>query len=501
MKWTRLRKRHFGVLLLFIPLAIFSSCQKSNDKKTVLTEQKTTKPNVVYILVDDLGFGDLNAFSPQQKRLTTPNITKMASEGMKFVQHYAGNSVCGPSRATLLTGRHNGHNTVRGNHPDQVQLLGDEELTLPKVFKKAGYYTGNIGKWGVGHPPAPDDPLRKGFDYFYGYVNMWHAHNSFPEFLYRNGKKEFIKENKLKSVDGKNPWAHKPEGCGVAEVRGQHSQMLFKEDALKFISDNKEKPFFLYLAITVPHANNEKFPDGMEVVDWGEYKDKDWPGPEKGFAQMVRYVDNTVGAVLERLKKEGLDENTLVIFASDNGPHSEGGHNCDFFDSNGVLRGQKRDLYEGGVRVPMVARWPGKIKAGATSKHISGFLDMLPTICDLTNQETPTNIDGISMLPTLLGNNAEQKQHDYLYWEFYEQGGRQAIRQGNWKAVKLHVRDSKTSVKFELYNLAEDLSEANDLASKYPEKVEEMEKLFKEAHVPFGVTSLFSDEDNVEVDF
>ncbi|PWJ37977.1 arylsulfatase A-like enzyme [Sediminitomix flava] len=483
--------------LLLLAGSSILGCQKTSEKESVTVD----KPNVIYILVDDLGFGDLTTFTPSQQTLTTPNISKLASEGMKFTNHYAGNSVCGPSRATLLTGKHNGHNSVRGNHPDQVQLLGDDELTVAKVFQKAGYVTGNIGKWGVGHPPPVDDPKRKGFDYFYGYINMWHAHNAFPEFLYRNGEKEAIPENKLQLVDGKNPWAHKPEGCGVAGVAVKHSHKLFEADALKFISDNKKNPFFLYLALTAPHANNEKFPDGMEVESWGEYADKDWPDPEKGFAQNVRYIDNTIGSVMSHLKKEGIADNTLVIFASDNGPHGEGGHRVGFFDSNGELRGQKRDMYEGGVRIPMIAHWPNKVQAGTSTSLTSGFLDVLPTVCEITSQDVPSDVDGISFLPTLLGNSESQKKHNYLYWEFYEQGGKQAILKDNWKAVKLNVRDSKKPVKFELYNLNEDLSEKNDVAALYPEKVEMFEKLFQEAHVPFSVTSLFSDEENVEVAF
>lgn len=471
---------------LLILLAAFAmvSCGGNNA-----STNETVKPNIIYILVDDMGYGDLSCYG--QKTLTTPNIDKMASEGISFLNHYTGSSVCGPSRASLMTGKHTGHNTVRGNAP--TQLLGDDEVTIAKVLKSAGYSTGLVGKWGVGHPPPLDDPAKKGFDYAYGYINMWHAHNCYPEFLYRNGERVELK-NKLQLVDGKNPWAHKPEGTGVAAVKEEYVHNLFDKEALSFIDRNKQKPFFLYLAYNVPHANNEAIPDGMEVPSYGEYADKDWPTQEKGFASMMRNIDNSVGVIFEHLKSLGLDENTIVMFCSDNGPHQEGGHLVDFFDSNGVLRGKKRDFYDGGVKTPFIVRWPGKIAANTKTNQLSAFWDVLPTFAEIANVEPPTDIDGISFLPTLLGQNEKQKQHDYLYWEFYEQGGKQAILKDDWKYIVRNVRDVNIPNEKLLFNLKDDISEQNNVMDAHPDVVKSLEQLMLGARDSFAVTSLFSDD-------
>ncbi|MEH0152746.1 arylsulfatase [Limibacter armeniacum] len=479
--------------VLLFSVLLNAGCQKT-DKKSELPKQ----PNVVYILVDDLGYGDLTAYG--QQTIKTPHLSRMADEGMLFTDHYAGSTVCAPSRAALLTGKHTGNSSVRGNHPAQVQILADEDVTVAEVFKQAGYKTANIGKWGVGHPIPNNDPGRNGFDYFFGYLNMWHAHNYYPEFLYRNEEKVSL-ANKLKTDEnGNNPWADKPEGNGWSAERTEYTPDLFEQESLKFIEQNKDNPFFLMVTLTIPHANNENLENGMEVPDYGSYVDKDWPEAEKGFAAMLERMDNTVGNIRAKLKELGLEENTLVMFASDNGPHTEGGHDPDFFTSSGECRGTKRDMYDGGIKIPFMAAWPGKIKAGTTTEHLSAFWDLLPTACDLTGQAAPEDINGISFLPTLLGTG-EQREHDYLYWEFYEQGGKQAIRKDKWKAIKLNVRSSKQPVTFELYDLTADVGEVNNVADQYPEVVEEMEKLFAEAHRPFSVTDLFSDKENLEVAF
>ncbi len=485
---------------LMIPFLGFSCFGPAGDKER--EKPVPNKPNIIYILVDDMGYGDLSCYG--QAVLRTPNIDRWASEGITFTRHYSGSTVCGPSRASLLTGKHTGHTSVRSNLP-AGQLLAAEELTLPEAMKSAGYVTGMIGKWGVGHPPPPDDPLRHGFDQAFGYINMWHAHNFYPEFLYRNGVKEVLAGN---VVDSSYNYAKyhpdgMPEGTGVAKEKEVHTHTLFEKEALHFIEDQKDTTFFLYLALNIPHANNEAdyfLDNGMEVPSYGQYQDKDWPDQEKGFAAMIDLIDGTAGKIDAKLKTLGLEDNTLVIFTSDNGPHQEGGHLADFFDSNGPLRGMKRDLYDGGVRMPMIARWPGKIKAGSRTDHISAFWDVLPTLCAVAGVDAPAGIDGISFLPTLLGKDMEQKEHEYLYWEFYEGGGKQAVLQDDWKLVKLNLRDDTREVVTELYHLGEDLGENNNVAAQYPEKVKELEIFLKEAHTPFSGISLFESGEDIEPD-
>jgi len=475
-----------------LSLLALTSC---NEKAV---SEKQVQPNVIFILVDDMGFGDLSCFG--QKILTTPNIDRMAREGMVFTNFYTGSTVCAPSRASLLTGKDTGHTSVRGNMP--AQLVADDEMTIAKVMQQAGYKTAAVGKWGIGHPPPLDDPKRKGFDSFFGYVNMWHAHNCFPEFLYRDGQKVGLKNKLRANPDGSNPWADMPEGTGIAAEREEYVHDLFDKEALDIITQNKDNKFFLYLAYNVPHANNEGGNDGMEVPSFGEYEDKDWPKTEKGFASMMRNIDNSVGMIMSKLKELGIDDNTMLIFCSDNGPHQEGGHLVEFFDSNGQYRGSKRDFYDGGVRTPFIVRWPSGVKAGSTSDHLAAFWDVLPTFCDLTGVAKPDDTNGISFMPTLTDNSAGQTNHDYLYWEFFEQGGKQAILKDNWKAIKLNVRDQKTPVIFELYDISKDTGEQVNVADQHPEIVAQMEQLFKESRVEFPVVSLFSeDENSVETPF
>lgn len=473
--------------LLSICSLLLVACQHAPDVERQI-DQDTTPPNIIYILVDDLGYGDLSCYG--QKILKTPNIDRLASEGMLFTQHYSGSTVCGPSRASLLTGKHTGHTSVRGNQPPG-QLLSPEEVTIPEALKSAGYTTGIIGKWGVGHPPPPDDPAQNGFDHAYGYINMWHAHNFYPEFLYLNGKKKLLEGNRTNwELDYPKTM---PEGAGVAKEKAIYTLDEFSTDALSFIEKHRDTTFFLYLALNAPHANNEAgryLGDGMEVPSYGQYADKDWPNPEKGFAAMIDIIDGMVGKVMAKLKESGIAENTLVIFTSDNGPHQEGGHKADYFDSNGPLRGKKRDLYEGGIRMPMIACWPARITAGSRTDHVSAFWDILPTFCDIAETTIPEGIDGISFLPTLLGEEG-QDQHDYLYWEFYEAGGKQAIRKGDWKLVKLNLKDPERVIETELYQLSSDVSEIRNVAGKHLDKIEELEALLKQAHVPFEGISLY----------
>ena len=460
------------------------------------------RPNIIYFLVDDMGMGDLSLLG--QENFTTPNIDKLAADGMLFTNHYCGSTVSGPSRACLLTGKHTGHASVRGNQPGP-QVIGDGEATLANQLKKAGYKTALIGKWGIGHPIPLDDPQRKGFDYSYGYLNMWHAHNCFPEFLYRNGVKETLTGNELGLADdGSNPWEHMPEGTGVArgDSRLLYAPDLFEQDALKFISDNKDDPFFIYYALNLPHANNEAAPNGCEVPYLeDDIASTDWPEVEKGFAQMMKIIDSQIGKIVGHLEKEGLTDNTIIMFASDNGPHQEGGHKVTFFDSNGELRGKKRDLWDGGIRTPFIVKWPGVVKAGSVSDHICAFWDILPTFCEIADVEIPEEIDGISLLPTLTGNTDKQNKHKYLYFEFYEEGGKQAVVADDWKYLKLNVRQGLGSPesKSYLYRLSDDVSEQTDLSDSHPEVVEFMERFITEAHTPFSVVSLLH-KDGKETD-
>jgi arylsulfatase A-like enzyme len=436
----------------------FSRTATGNDKG----------PKIIFILADDLGYGDLGCYG--QQTIKTPSLDRMAEEGMRFTQHYAGSTVCAPSRCVLMTGLHSGHCWVRGN---ALVPLRPEDVTVAELLREAGYTTGIIGKWGLGEPGSTGIPNKQGFDYWFGYLNQRHAHNYYPRYLWRNEEKVVLK-NEVTDVN--------PPG-GVATKRVEYSHDLFTAEALAFLERNKNKAFFLYLAYTIPHANNEAGNKGMEVPDYGIYKDKDWPEPQKGRAAMITRLDGDIGKLFAKLKELGLAENTLVMFSSDNGPHKEGGADPAFFESWGPLRGYKRALYEGGIRVPMIAWWPGKIKTGSVNDHVSAFWDFLPTCADLAGFKTPRDIDGISMLPTLLGQDDKQRKHEYLYWEFHEQGKRQAVRMGDWKGVRLNVAKIPDGP-IELYNLRDDLAEKQNVANEHPDIVKRIEQYMKQAHTP-----------------
>lgn len=460
--------KHFYLSLFSIFILLLSSCATQT--------KKDLKPNIIYILSDDLGYGDLGCYS--QKIIQTPEIDKMASEGIRFTDHYSGSTVCAPSRCTLMTGLHTGHARVRGNA--RVPLK-PEDVTVAELLKSAGYTTALIGKWGLGEPESTGTPNNKGFDYFFGYLNQARAHNSYPEYLWRNDKKVML-DNKVEYIQ--TTYA---KGVGsVAREKNTYSHKLFTSEALNFIESNKDSSFFLYLAYTIPHANNEGIrmgQIGMEVPDLGIYKDKDWPEAQKAHAAMITLLDKDVGLLLSKLSELNIDDRTLVIFTSDNGPHNEGGADYNFFDSNGPLKGMKRDLYEGGIRVPMIARWPEKINAGGQSDHISAFWDFLPTACDIAGIASPENIDGISFLPAMTGG--EQEEHDYLYWEFMEWNGRLGIRKGNWKAVKYDMSDNPDAP-IQLYDLSTDIGEEKDIAVEHPDIVSEMANLMKTSRTLSG---------------
>ncbi len=343
-----------------------------------------TRPNIIFILADDLGYGDLGCYG--QKLIQTPRLDRMAAEGMRFTQFYAGSTVCAPSRSVLMTGLHLGHTRVRGNagaNNTRAQMLRDEDVTVAEVLKTAGYATGLVGKWGLGLPGDEGLPNKQGFDSFFGFLSQVHAHNHYPDYLWRNEQKMPL-ANEVTAV-GANVG-------GYATKRVQYAGDLFAAEALAFLEKHRDRPFFLYLALTVPHANNERtrtLGDGQEVPDYGPYADKDWSDPHKGQAAMITRMDRQIGDVLDRLKDLGLDEKTLVLFSSDNGPHQEGGNKIEFFDANGPLTGFKRSLTDGGIRVPFLARWPGKIKAGAVSSHVGYFGDMMATFAELAGADAP----------------------------------------------------------------------------------------------------------------
>lgn len=448
--------------------------------------EQPLRPNIILILADDAGYGDIGCFGGTA--IPTPHLDRMAEEGIRLTRHYAGCTVCAPSRCVLMTGQHTGHCSVRGNSPG---LLQDADRTLPELLQQAGYTTGCVGKWGIGNPPPLTDPNDHGFDQFYGYVSMWHAHNFYPEFVIRNGRPEPLRNVVHDTWRGQ-------DGRGVAAERVDYVPELITREALRFVSANRNRPFFLFISLNIPHANNEAGRDsalaekGMEVPDFGPFADADWPAPEKGFAAMIRNVDRDVGRVLDQLSRLGIDDETLVLFTSDNGPHQEGGHRMEFFNSNGPLRGMKRDLYEGGIRVPFIARWPGRIPAGTSSDLHSGFQDLLPTLAELAGAELPAEADGISLWPTLGGNPDQQRRHDFLYWEFSEQKGKQAVLRDQWKLIRLQV--GTNSPVTELYDLAADPAEVNNVAARHPEVVNQLSRLMDASHTPSQQYPLYPDE-------
>lgn len=476
------------IFLFPVLILLMVSCQnKTAQKETPL------KPNIVYIIADDLGYGDLSCYG--QTKFSTPNIDKMAENGMLFTQHYAGTTVCAPSRSSLMTGQHTGHTPIRGNKewkPEGQWPIPDSTFTMAEMLKEAGYVTGAFGKWGLGYPGSEGDPNMQGFDQFFGYNCQRLAHNYYPAHLWDNQTKVMLEEN-------------------TGDKFAQYAPKIIHEKALEFIDKNNPeisgKPFFLFYPNVIPHAElllpeenlsefrgkfePEKVYKGAEPGDNGFRTGSYGTQPEShaAFVAMVTLLDTQVGEIMEKLKELGLEKNTLVIFTSDNGPHKEGGADPDYFNSNGPLKGYKRDLYEGGIRVPMLAFWDGKIVAGTESDHISAFWDVMPTVAEMAGVDAPKNIDGISFLPTLLGEN--QPEHNYLYWEFHEQGGKKALRKGDWKLVQLQVLNpEKTTV--ELYDLSKDIGEENNVAAENPEVVKELLELMDGARTESEVFSFQS---------
>jgi arylsulfatase A-like enzyme len=466
----------FRLLILMVGIAGCSADKTSDHSGANSTENK---PNIIYILADDLGYSDLGVYG--QKIIETPNLDRMAAEGIHFTSHYAGTSVCAPSRCSLMTGKHIGHAEVRGNkqvEPTGQMPLSPEAITVAERLKEAGYQTALIGKWGLGVEGSTGEPNKQGFDYYFGYLDQILAHNYYPEYLVRNGEKVML-ENEVQYLDS-TAW-HRGLGS-YSTKKVDYSADLFTKDALRYLDEEREDPFFLYLAYTIPHDNGEGYPGlKMEVPNYGRYKDSGWEiKDQKGYAAMITRMDSAIGLLMQKLVERDLDNNTIVFFSSDNGPEMSYKF-ADFFDSNGIYRGGKRDLYEGGIRVPLIVRWPGKIDAGTVSSHQSAFWDFLPTACELAGVE-PGETDGISFLPELTGGG-DQPLHDYLYWEFYERTGSKAIRQGKWKGVKNNLK-TETTPALELYDLETDPSESNDVSAQNPEVVVELENLMENAHTP-----------------
>ena len=462
--------------LLLLCLILLIRC-KNTPTKIV----KSSPPNIILIMADDLGYGDVGVYG--QSLFPTPNIDRLAKGGIRFLQHYSGSTVCAPSRSALMTGQHSGHTFIRGNLEKGFTLdnegqypLAAEELTIAEVLKEANYRTGAFGKWGLGYPGSEGDPNFQGFDQFYGYKCQRVAHNYYPTHLWNNQKKE-----KLRGNDGATTETYAPE--------------LIHQKALSFLEENKESPFFMFYPSVIPHAElvapveymtryrglflpEKKFIRKKGGYNVGRYNPQE--ESHAAFAAMINVLDDQVGEIIDKIHELGIAENTLILFTSDNGPHLEGGADPDYFNSNGPLRGYKRDLYEGGIRVPMIAYWPSKIQPGSTTDHPSAFWDFFPTAIEIAGlNKNWADIDGISFLPTLTGK--EQKAHPYLYWEFLKKGGRQAVRMDQWKAVRLNMSNNPNAP-IELYRLTDDISEENNIAEQYPEMVKIMDSLMSNAH-------------------
>lgn len=461
-------------------------------------QPKEKRPNIVFILADDLGYGDLGCFG--QEKFETPNIDQLALNGMRFLQCYSGTTVSAPSRSCLLTGTHSGHTAIRGNRelePEGQFPLPADSRSIFRVMKDAGYKTSAFGKWGLGYIGTSGDPAKQGCETFFGYNCQMLAHNYYPDHLWNNDQRIELKDNLPEFQYGK----------------GTYSADLIHQKALEYLDKmTPEQPFFMWYPTTIPHAElivpedsiiekfRGRFPEtpfrgteqGMNLYRKGGYCSQFYP--HATFAAMIYRLDVYVGQIVQKLKDKGLYDNTIIIFASDNGPHKEGGADPDFFNSNGIYRGYKRDVYEGGIRVPMIIAWPGHVQAGTETNFMCSFWDVLPTFEDVINVSKPKSEDGVSLLP-LLENKKGQKEHEFLYFEFQEMGGRQAVREGNWKLVHMSIRENPY---FELYNLASDPSEQHNLITQFPEKADELKAIMKREHRPDPNWPLFPEEGEVK---
>ncbi len=469
--------------LILLVLTLMLSLPLATEKVRAVAPRL---PNIIFIMADDLGYGDLGSYG--QRKIRTPHLDQMAKEGIRFTQFYAGSPVCAPSRCVLMTGKHGGHAYIRDNkevQPEGQWPISDSEVTIAEMLKTRGYATGAFGKWGLGFVGSEGDPNKQGFDLFYGYNCQREAHNFYPDHLWRNNQKIMLEGN-ARGITGK-----------------QYSHDLIEAEALQFIRDNREKPFFAYVPFTIPHLALQVPEDSLaEYV--GKWEDPPYDGkngylphphPRAAYAAMITRMDRSVGRILALLKELGLERDTLVVFTSDNGgafgevtrgdfefkPGRMGGTDYVFFGSTGNSRAFKGSVYEGGIRVPFIARWPGKIKAGTVSQLPAVFYDVLPTLAEIVGLPAQKGSDGISFLPTLLGKG-NQRPHEFLFWDFGGYGGQQAVRLGRWKGVRRNLHRGNTNL--ELYDLASDPGERQNLASQQPEMLKKIEKILLEQHQP-----------------
>ena len=473
--------------------------------------EKQNRPNIIYILADDLGYGELGVYG--QELIETPHIDALAKTGMRFLQHYSGSPVCAPARSVLMTGQHSGHTHIRGNDEwtergdtwdyeamfdnpflEGQRPLPDSIITVAEILQNAGYITGMVGKWGLGAPTTEGVPNKQGFDLFYGYNCQRQAHTLYPMHLWKNEVRDLLDNKMVPPHSNLKQGADPSDPASYNDFQlNDYAPELMHKEALNFIDENKEKSFFLYYASPLPHVPLQA------PKRWVEYYQKKFgpekpyigksyfpnPTPRATYAAMISYLDEQVGDIVAKLQDLGLYENTLIIFTSDNGPTYSGGADTPFFESAKPFKTErgwaKGYLHEGGIRVHMIASWPGHIEPNSKSDHLSAFYDVLPTMCEIIGLPIPDQTDGISLLPTLL-NNSQKKKHEYLYWEFPAYNGQQAVRLGKWKGIRKDIFDGNLEV--ELYDLNNDIQEQNNLAPQYPEVVEKIEVIMKQEHIP-----------------
>lgn len=503
------------LIVVVLAVAFLVGCAGGEAESTPHVDRD--RPNIIYILADDLGYGELGVYG--QEKIETPNLDALARDGMRFTQHYSGSPVCAPSRYMLMTGRHPGNAYIRGNSElDERGDIWDFEamyenpalegqrpippstVTVAEVLQEAGYRTGGFGKWGLGGPDTEGHPNEQGFDCFFGYLCQRQAHTYYPTHLWKNDERVHL-DNELVDPhqslpEGLDPY--EPDSYARFQEQPDYSPDLMQAEALRFIEENRDDPFFLYYPTPIPHVSLqapqrwvdyyvEKFGDEEPYYSGGRGHLHYTPVryPNATYAAMISYLDEQVGAIVDKLKELGLYENTLIMFSSDNGPVDGLGVDPEYFDSASPFLGTrgwgKGTVHEGGLRVPMIATWEGRIPAGRTTDHISAFWDVMPTLSELVGIEAPEDTDGISFLPVLLGNESEQEQHDYLYWEYPGSGGQQAVRMGKWKAVRSGII-SEGNLEIELYDLEADVQEQNNVADRHPEVVEEIRRIMEQSH-------------------